>query len=65
MKKKNTPIKITITNIFADDCFTAPIYVGSQKTPVNVFLDTGSSTSWQHCRCQLRALARIIHEPVA
>jgi hypothetical protein len=44
MTKRNRPIKITITNIYADGSYTAPLYVGSQKTPVNVYLDTGSST---------------------
>lgn len=42
--KRNKPIKIAITNIYAAGCYTAPVYVGSRKTPVNVFLDTGSSS---------------------
>lgn len=42
--KRNRPIKLAITNIYASGCYTAPIYVGSRKTPINVFLDTGSST---------------------
>lgn len=42
--RRNRPIKIAITNLYASGCYTAPIYVGSRKTPVNVFLDTGSST---------------------
>ena len=42
--KRNRPIKVAITNIYAGGCYTAPIYVGSQKTPISVFLDTRSST---------------------
>ena len=42
--KRNRPIKIAITNIYAAGCYTAPIYVGSHKTPINAFLDTGSSS---------------------
>jgi len=42
--KRSKPIKIAITNIYADGCYTAPIYIGSHKKPVNVFLDTGSSS---------------------
>ena len=41
MNKKS--IKITTTNIYAGGCYTAPLYIGSQSTRVNVFLDTGSS----------------------
>ena len=37
-------IKIAITNIFADGCYTAPVFIGSEKTRINVFLDTGSSS---------------------
>ncbi|MGB5708418.1 MAG: pepsin-like aspartyl protease [Arenicellales bacterium] len=46
MKKviRKRSLKISITNNYADGCYTAPVYVGSQRTPVNVFLDTGSST---------------------
>lgn len=43
-KRRNRPIRLAISNIFADGCYTAPIYVGSGKTRVNVFLDTGSSS---------------------
>ncbi|MDH4073468.1 MAG: pepsin-like aspartyl protease, partial [Gammaproteobacteria bacterium] len=37
-------IKIAITNIFADGCYTAPVFIGSEKSRINVFLDTGSSS---------------------
>ncbi|MBX2870032.1 MAG: hypothetical protein KTR18_15235 [Acidiferrobacterales bacterium] len=36
-------IKIKTTNQYAGGCFTAPLYIGSEGTLVNVFLDTGSS----------------------
>lgn len=42
--RRNKPIKIAISNIYASGCYTAPIHVGSHGTPINVFLDTGSST---------------------
>lgn len=42
--KRNKPIRIAITNIYAAGCYTAPVYIGSHKTPINVFLDTGSSS---------------------
>jgi hypothetical protein len=37
-------IRIPITNYYGGGNYTAPILVGSQQTPVNVILDTGSST---------------------
>ena len=37
-------IRIPITNTYAGGDYTGTIYVGSQKKPVNVLLDTGSST---------------------
>ncbi len=40
----NKPLKIVTTNLCADGCYTATLYFGSEKTPINVFLDTGSST---------------------
>ncbi len=42
--KQKKPIKIAITNVYADGCYTAPIYVGGEETRINVFLDTGSSS---------------------
>jgi hypothetical protein len=39
-----TAIRIPITNVYANGDFTAVIYVGSNNTPANVILDTGSST---------------------
>ena len=37
-------IKLTLTNNYAEGCYTAPIYVGSKSAKINVFLDTGSSS---------------------
>ncbi|HLY43011.1 MAG TPA: pepsin-like aspartic protease [Terracidiphilus sp.] len=37
-------IRMPITNIIMDGDYTGEIQVGSQKTPCNVILDTGSST---------------------
>jgi hypothetical protein len=37
-------LKIPITNIYGDGVFTAQIKVGGNGAPVNVILDTGSST---------------------
>jgi hypothetical protein len=37
-------VRMSITNAYLGDDFTGTIYVGSQKTPCNVLLDTGSST---------------------
>jgi hypothetical protein len=36
-------VRIPITNIFADGDYTGRIFVGPQKQPMNVLLDTGSS----------------------
>jgi len=37
-------VRIPITNIYDGYDYTALLYIGSEKTPVNVILDTGSST---------------------
>jgi hypothetical protein len=37
-------VQMPITNVFMEGDYTGIIYVGSQKLPVNVILDTGSST---------------------
>ena len=37
-------IRLPITNIYANGDYTGTIYVGSQKKPINVLFDTGSST---------------------
>jgi hypothetical protein len=36
-------VRIPITNVFADGGYTGRIFVGPQKLPMNVLLDTGSS----------------------
>jgi hypothetical protein len=43
-KMSDTVIRMPITNIHMDGDYTGTIYVGSQKRPANVILDTGSST---------------------
>jgi hypothetical protein len=43
-KMSQTTIQVPITNVFMDGDYTGTIYVGSQKKPLNVILDTGSST---------------------
>jgi hypothetical protein len=43
-KMSQTTIQVPITNIYMDGDYTGTIYVGSQKKPLNVILDTGSST---------------------
>jgi hypothetical protein len=44
--KKPVPatLRIPITNIFCSSDYTATLFVGSEKTPANVIMDTGSST---------------------
>ncbi len=37
-------VVVPITNVYAEGDYTGTIYVGSQKKPANVLLDTGSST---------------------
>jgi hypothetical protein len=37
-------VQMPITNVFMEGDYTGIIYVGSQKLPINVILDTGSST---------------------
>jgi Eukaryotic aspartyl protease len=39
-----TTVRIPITNVFMDGDYTGSIQLGSEKTPLNVILDTGSST---------------------
>jgi aspartyl protease len=43
-KMSATTIRVPITNVYMDGDYTGSIYVGSQKKPLNVILDTGSST---------------------
>jgi len=43
-KAKAKVTRISITNIYMEGDYTGTIHVGSQKTPANVILDTGSST---------------------
>jgi len=43
-KMSATTIRMPITNVYMDGDYTGSIYVGSQKKPLNVILDTGSST---------------------
>ena len=43
-KMSETTIRLAITNVLMDGDYTGTIYVGSQKTPIDVILDTGSST---------------------
>jgi hypothetical protein len=43
-KMSTATIRLAITNVLMDGDYTGTIYVGSQKKPVNVILDTGSST---------------------
>jgi len=43
-KMSETTIQVPITNIYMDGDYTGTILVGSQKKPINVILDTGSST---------------------
>ena len=37
-------VRIPITNIYAGGPYTGRIFVGAKNKPMNVFLDTGSST---------------------
>jgi hypothetical protein len=39
-----TVIRLPLTNVHMDGDYTGIVYVGSQRTPANVILDTGSST---------------------
>src|ERR1700683_5128219 len=43
-KMSSTTVRLPITNVYMDGDYTGTIYVGSQKKPCNVILDTGSST---------------------
>jgi Eukaryotic aspartyl protease len=43
-KPNGKPIRIPITNVYDGNDYTALLYVGSKNIPVNVILDTGSST---------------------
>jgi len=43
-KMSATTVRLPITNVHMDGDYTGTIYVGSQKKPCNVILDTGSST---------------------
>src|SRR5580658_4877051 len=43
-KMSKATIRLAITNVLMDGDYTGTIYVGSQKKPVNVIFDTGSST---------------------
>lgn len=42
--KKPAAIKIKISNIYAKGDYTAEIFIGSESSPVNLIIDTGSST---------------------
>jgi len=41
---KKTPIRIAISNVLTGNDYTGRLYVGSQRKPVDVTLDKGSST---------------------
>jgi hypothetical protein len=43
-KLSRITVKMPITNVLMDGDYTGLIYAGSQKRPINVILDTGSST---------------------
>jgi hypothetical protein len=43
-KMSSKVARIPITNVYMDGDYTGIIYLGSQKRPANVILDTGSST---------------------
>ncbi len=43
-KISTTTVRLPITNVYLGDDYTGTIYVGSQKKPCNVILDTGSSS---------------------
>jgi hypothetical protein len=43
-KMSQSVVRIPITNTYVDGDYTGLIYVGSQKRPANVLLDTGSSS---------------------
>jgi hypothetical protein len=43
-KISSTVVRMPITNVYVDGDYTGLIYVGSQKRPANVLLDTGSSS---------------------
>jgi hypothetical protein len=43
-KMSATTVRLPITNFYMDGDYTGTIYVGSQKKPCTVILDTGSST---------------------
>lgn len=37
-------ITLPLTNVFAKGDYTATLYIGSEQTPINLIIDTGSST---------------------
>jgi Eukaryotic aspartyl protease len=43
-KMSQSVVRIPITNVYVDGDYTGLIYIGSQKRPANVLLDTGSSS---------------------
>ena len=43
-KMSTKTIRLPITNVYMDGDYTGTIYVGGKKKPVNVILDTGSSS---------------------
>jgi Eukaryotic aspartyl protease len=43
-KMSTNVVRMPITNVYVDGDYTGLIYVGSQKRPANVLLDTGSSS---------------------
>ena len=44
MAMKNTPIRVPISNVLLGNDYTGKLYVGSQRSEVNLLLDTGSSS---------------------
>ncbi len=38
------PLRLPITNVHGKGDYTAVIHIGSEQKPVNLLLDTGSST---------------------
>jgi len=39
-----TPLRLPITNVFSQGDYTVTLHLGSEKTPANLIIDTGSST---------------------
>src|ERR1700745_3897322 len=43
-KMSAVTIRLPITNVYDNGDYTGTVFIGSQKTPCNVILDTGSSS---------------------